>query len=285
MKVTYTSSNGKSYTLTSSMRMRLKTANFHDFAWKPDVTARRYGERVNLWGKEAGKYEATIAFRGTHAQRRVKIDEFHSSIERDVFYNTPGTLTWGGWYIYCFLSSSRLYTADFDIATTCNDVEIYCPNPFWIAEQSISIAPVQETVLKDTDKQYNTHYGYPYSYQVASNTSRRVVVDHYAPCDFKAVLHGPQDNANITISNAHVLVEHAIPAGAYMVIDTRQSTPADKHCYLVEADGTETNCFNFRDPTTTLLQKIEPGTITVTYNRQSQLDLTIYRERSEPSWN
>lgn len=283
MNVIYTSSDGKSYPLTISMRMRLKDANFHSFAWKPEVTARRFGERVDTWKKDAQKYPATIIFRGTHAQRKTKLDEFHSSIERDVFYNTPGRITWGGWYAYCFIYSSSTYPSENDLASTVNDVEIYCPSSLWISEQDISITAVQETVLRETDKNYNLQYGYPYSYMTAHSTRKQIYIDHYAPCDFRAVLYGPQDNLNITIGNVHLLVGHSIPASGYMVVDTRESIPADKHCYLV-AGGAELNCFNYRNPTTTLLDKVEPGSVVVTYNRRSNLNLTIFRERSEPAW-
>lgn len=283
MNVIYTSSDGKSYPLTVSFPMRLKTANFHSFAWKPEATSRRYGERVSLWGKDVAKYPASIVFRGTHAQRREALDEFHSSVERDVFYNTPGRLIWGGWYIACFVSSSETYPSENDLISTINDLEIYCPHPFWISEQDYSIAAVEQTVRLETDKTYNTRYGYPYSYMAAYNTSKQIYIDHYAPCDFRIALHGPQDNLNVTIGNVHLLVNHAIPETGYMVVDTRQDIPADKHCYLV-AGGAETNCFNYRNPTTTLLEKVEPGRVKVTYNRRSRLDLTIYRERSEPAW-
>jgi hypothetical protein len=283
MNVTYISSDGKSYPLTMSMRMRLKDANFHNYSWMADASARQYGERIDAWRKEAAKYPATIAFRGTHQQRREKVDDFHSSIERDCYYNSPGKLVWGEWYARCFVISSSTYPADFDMATTINDVEIYCPYPFWVSEQYIDIAPTSETVLRATDKQYNAHYGYPYSYMATAGTSRQIFIDHYAPCDFRAVLYGAQSTMNVIIGNVHLIVNHAIPEGGYMVVDTRQDIPADKHCYLV-AGGTETNCFNDRDPQATLLDKVEPGSVTVTYNRHSRLELTIYRERSEPAW-
>ena len=176
MNVIYTSSDGKSYPLTLSFSLRLKTANFHNFAWKPEVTSRRYGERVSLWGKDVAKYPASIVFRGTHAQRREALDEFHSSVERDVFYNTPGRLTWGGWYIACFVSSSETYPSENDLISTINDLEIYCPHPFWISEQDYSIAPISSHALRPTDKQYNLQYGYTYSYQVTQNTSRQILL-------------------------------------------------------------------------------------------------------------
>lgn len=284
MNVVYTSSDGKSYPLTVDMSMRLKTANFHSYSWKPEVTARRIGERVDTWKKDAQKYPATIIFRGTHAHRKARLDEFHSSIERDVFYNSPGRITWGEWYAYCFINFSSTYPSESDLVSTVNEVEIYCPSSLWISEQSIGIASAEDIELLETDKQYNLTYGYPYSYMTVYNATKQIYIDHYAPCDFRAVLYGPQDNFNVTIGNVHLLVNYAIPAGGYMVVDTRESIPANKHCYLMTASGEEINCFNYRNPTTALLEKVEPGNVSVTYNRHSNLNLTIYRERSEPAW-
>lgn len=284
MSVIYTSSCGKKFDFTASMSMRVKEANFHNFSWKSDVTAKRFGERVDSWQKDAAKYTASILFRGSKLFRMTQLDAFHTEIERDMFYNTAGTLLIDGWYIPCFIQSSSTYPADENDTETYNDVEIYCPSPLWIAEQSITVYPIEETTPLESDKQYNLSYGYNYSYQVVQGTSKAIYIDHYAPCDFRAVLYGPQDNVNVTIGNVSLLVAHEIPTGGYMVIDTRESVDADKHCYLY-AGGTETNCFNDRNPETPLLEKVEPGTVVVTFNRQSQLDLTIYRERSEPTWN
>ena len=283
MSVIYTSSDGRQFDLTSSMSMRLKEAKFHSFSWSAETTKKRYGETVDRWKKEPWKQPAKILFKGSKRERKILMDRFHTAIERDMFYNTPGRLTWGDWYINCFFVSSDTYPADDNDTMTYNDVEIYAPKPLWISEQSIHVEPVSEIILQETDKQYDPSYGYDYSYMSVSDTSKRIYIDHYAPCDFRAVLHGPQDNVNVTIGNVSLHVTHAIPAGGYIVIDTREEIDADKHCYLV-TEGVEINCFNDRDPECTLLEKVEPGSVTVTYNRNSVHDLTIYRERSEPTW-
>ena len=284
MNVVYTSSNGKTFELTASMRMRLKDARFHTFAWQAEMTEKRFGSRVDKWKKESAVYPASFVFRGSAQERRQMLDAFHTAIERDMFYNSPGRLTWGDWYISCFIQSSETYPSEGSDTDTINDVEILCPSSLWISEQTIHIGPTNQIILRDTDKRYDPSYGYPYSYQANSGLSKMICIDHYAPCDFRAVLHGPQANVNITIGNVSLQVSHAIPESGYMVIDTREEIPADKHCYLV-AGGVETNCFNDRNPECTLLDRVEPGNITVTYNRHSELDLTIYRRRGEPTWN
>ena len=88
---------------------------------------------------------------------------------------------------------------------------------------------------------------------------------------------------NVQIGNVHMIVVHTIPINGYMVVDTRDFISADKHCYIV-SDGVETNCFNDRDPASPLLAKIDPGMHAVRYARDTRLELTIFRERSEPVW-
>lgn len=282
--ITYTASNGAVFDLMASMAMRLKKAQFHTFEFTPDVTALQYGERVDRWRKGAASYPAQILFKGPKADRIAAIDAFHVAIERDMIYKTPGILTWGNSYISCYLRSSGTYPSDANDTETFNDVEIYCPSSAWITEQQIVIDPVEQTqVLRQTDIQYDPTYGYPYSYMQFQDTSKNIYVDHFAPCEFKAVLHGPVESVDIRIGQMALKVNRAVPVGGYMVIDTRESVDADKHCYLV-TNGSERNCFNDRDPESSLLDRIEPGFNLVRYDRTTRLELTVFRERSEPAW-
>ena len=280
--VIYTSSDGNIYNLTTNMSMRLKTAKFHQFDWKAETRTLRFGEQVDRWSKAPVTYAAQILFKGSKNKRKSALNRFHASIERDLAYNTPGTLTWGGSYISCFIRSSGTYPADKLDTETYNDVEIYCPSPFWVTEQKMIIDPVRETTLRETDIQYDDSYGYPYSYQMAAE-SPKIFIDHYVPCNFRMVLYGPVNSVNVSIGSVSLEVAHAVKSGEYMVIDTRENLSADRHCYLVS--GTRTiNCFNDRDPESSLLQKLEPGFAKVRYSRTTRMELTVFKERSEPQW-
>lgn len=282
--ITYTSSSGDVFDLMADMSMRFKTAQFHKFGFTPDVTALQFGERVERWRKSAVKYSANVIFKGPKAARIQALEAFHRAIERDMIYKTPGILTWGSSYIPCYISSSNTYPADSNDTETLNDIEIYCPSSAWITEQIVVIDPVeQQQALRPTDIQYAPSYGYPYSYMRYTDPSRNIYVDHFAPCEFKAVLHGPVSEVDITIGTMSIKVNHSVPGGGYMVIDTRAAVEADRHCYLV-AGSTVRNCFNDRDPESALIEKIEPGFNRVRYSRTTRLELTIYKERSEPAW-
>lgn len=281
MIITYTSSDGSVYNLTASMRMRLKEAGFHSFQWEAETSERTYGERVDTWKKKSATYTVSVWFSGTLSKRKEQLNAFHASIEKDLVYNTPGRLSWGESYISCFIRSSNVYPHEKYGNVTVNDLEIYCPSPMWIREQSIIIDPVQVTPSA-TDINYNPSYGYPYSYPLDSGNAT-IQINHYAPCDFRAVLHGPSNGMNVQIGNIHLIVFRTIPTNGSMVVDTRGYLPADKHCYLAFG-GMEINCFNDRDPASQLLTKIDPGTHLVRYARETRLELTIFRERSEPEW-
>ena len=282
--IIYTASDGSVFDLMTR-QMRLKIAQFHKFAYAADTTALQYGERVERWRRNAIVYSVQVLFRGTVAARMTALNAFHAAIEHDMIYKAPGVLTWGNSYIPCFIRSSATYPSDKSDSETFNDIEIYCPSPAWITEQTVVIDPiVQQQSLRETDITYDQSYRYPYSYMVAPNTAKTIYIDHFAPCDFKAVLYGPVSGVDIAIGSRLLKVDRAVPAGGHMVIDTRDSVDVDRHCYLVTAGGVQ-NCFNYRDPESSLLGRIDPGFNRVVYDRTTRLELTVFRERSEPEWN
>ena len=282
INVTYTASDGTVYNLMASMAMRLKTANFHQSDWKATTTSRKYGVRVNGWNKEAKSFNMSILFRGTKARRVSALNRFHASIDRDIIYNTPGVLAWGDWHITAFIYSTSTYPSDKEDLETINDVTVLCPSPFWVSEQTVIVDPAGDTSLRPTDIQFNPSYTYPYSYPRSAEYPR-IYIDHYAPCDFRAKIYGPVSSVHLQIGNADLSVSKAVPAGAYMIIDTREHLKPEEHCYMVFG-STVTNCFNDRDPSASLLEKLEPGFARIRYDRTTRLELTIYKERSEPEW-
>ena len=285
INITYESSAGEIFDLMASRMGRLKKAAFHTYEWIADETEKQYGVKVNHWTKEPLEYEAQLLFEGTEAARMEAITAFHDAIDGDIFRGIPGKLQFGEAYISCFIRSSETAPSE-GRHRTLNDIVIYCPDPFWIVEQRISIAPVPQGEPLESDKQYtDVGYGYDegYSYPiVASAKSYRI--DHFAPCDFKMVVYGPAASVAINIGGHLYSVHHQISAGEYMVIDSRESQPDDRHCYLVTASGAITNCFNDRDPASLLLQQIPAGNVTINYSQEYGIDLILYKKRSEPAW-
>lgn len=283
IRLQYISSNGTAFNLLSWEGLKTQKADFHKYTWGKDVAKKQFGEIVNYFTKTAQSYSATFLFRGNLKTRKNRIEAFHFCTEYDITHQTPGRLYWGDDYIDCFIISSDTRPKDSGEVETENQVTIYCPYPFWIEEQLISITMsggTGETRL--TDKGYTaTRYPYPYSYPTAPN-SVYAYIDHYTESNFKMVVYGAADTVDINIAGNIYSVNHSLRNNQYMVIDSRPVTKPDKRCYIVSENGVETNVFDYRSPIYPLFKPIPGGDILITYSRGYGIDLTIYKERSEP---
>lgn len=287
INLTYTSSNGTVFDLLSWEGLKTEKANFHKYKWGASVQAERFGEKVVNFTKGSQMYETTFLFRGNAEERRQKIEEFHFCTEYDIAKQTPGKITWGANYIECYITQSDTQPRDDGGTYTENTVSIYCPYPFWIEEQKIRIFPQDKPVPQlETDKGYpepSTKFSYPYAYSyVAGRTAMAINTRHYDASNFRLVCYGATDAVDINIGGHRYNVNHAIGLREYMVIDSRPNLKADKKCYLVNVKGEEKNVFNYRNPESALFQKIPGGIIIINYNRGYGIELTLFKERSEP---
>lgn len=287
INLTYTSSNGTVFDLLSWEGLKTETANYHKYQWGASVQTQRFGEKIVNFTKKAQMYEATFLFRGNLEERRQKIEEFHFCTEYDIAKQTPGRITWGSNYIECYITQSSTQPRDNGGTYTENNVSIYCPYPFWIEEQTIRIFPQDKPIPQlETDKGYpepSTKFSYPYAYSyVAGRTAMAINTRHYDSSNFRLVCYGATDLVEINIGGHLYNVNRAIGLREYMVIDSRPNIKADKKCYLVKANGEEENVFNYRNPESALFQKIPGGIFIINYNRGYGIELTLYKERSEP---
>lgn len=210
------------------------------------------------------------------------MDLFSEYTETDVLNGTPGRLYCGDYYQQCFLYGAELMEWEYDAGYMDKRVKLVTDNPFWITEQTISIAPVTEETSSGGVKGYP--YGYPYGYAKRRSVAS-VLIDHYAASDFRLIAYGPAANVYITISGHVYSVEYPVGADEYLVIDSRDFLPPDERIFLVRNNGEKVNVFNYRDPVHSVFEKIPPGRITIDYPRTYGIDLTIFKERSEPKWS
>ena len=98
------------------------------------------------------------------------------------------------------------------------------------------------------------------------------------------VMHGPCVNPSVNIGGNVYNVNVSVPSGGYLVIDSRQDAPLGWQVYMRNASGQASNVFDNRNPNYQILERIPGGTVDLTYPRTYGIDLTLYLERSEPSW-
>lgn len=279
ISVIYESSNGKRFDLKADP-IKIKNANFHNYMWTREIVPMRYGERVQHFSKDSQEYETTLYLRGSLSQVKQILYELHNEFESDIIKQTPGKIWWHNSYIPCFITASSTYPHENDV-WVCNEITIYCPSPFWIEEKSFSFYPIEEqTSYPYLD--FNTDFSYDYSYKPRAVLP--IETGHYAPSSFRMIIHGPCSNPNIIIGGNVYNVNVTIPTGGYLVIDSRQETQIGYQVYLVNENGEISNVFDNRNPDYSILERIPGGTVDLTYPRTYGIDLTLYLERSEPSW-
>ena len=279
-EIKYQCSNGNEYNLIGD-RMRATDGNLHKYKWEKDVTEIENGENLKKFKKEPITYSVTLSFRGKLEDRKQLLDDLTNDFEYDVIARKPGTFFFGEHYIKGYVIESETKVSEIKNSWSQKTVQIYCPYPFWITEQKISLKPITESEEPADNNTYP--YTYPYTYGSPSKTTS-INIDHYAASDFRMIVYGPTANVSVTI-NGHIYhVEYPIEDGEYMVIDSRSFLPPDERIYLVRQNGERVNVFNYRDPVHSVFEKIPAGDITIDYSRKYGIDLIIFKERSEPKW-
>lgn len=271
--IIYKASSGREYNLKTNGRL-IKTANFHVWNWEPQGTDLQYGKRVSSFSKDAVTYETVLLFSGTVAERAQMITQLHEDFELDVRSKKMARITWGNWYVDCYITASSTDPADCD--WTENTITIYCPNPFWRREEKKSFQAQEEPPIQQEFLDYQ--YGYNYDYFLGAIGNERWVRTFPFASDFKMTIYGEVSNPRIAINGYPYQVNDTLEATEYMVIDSRAGTVTK---YL--ANSTNVSIFDKRDKVYSVFQQIPAGTLNVTWTGLFGFDLVLYDERSEPT--
>lgn len=270
----YEASSGNVYNLKGD-GIRTKTANYHHWDWGVEGTALQFGTRIAGFTREAAVYESKLIFNGSYEENKALTDALHNEFEADVRNMKPGRIIWGDWYIPCYIIASSTYP-DGTQPWADNDIEIYCPRPFWIKEDFKNFFPNTEGTADFLDYPYD----YPYDYWSGPEGEETWVRTHPFAAAFLMVIYGEAVNPNIYINGHRYGLLGTINEGEYVTIDSRTHT-----IVKTNADGTTSNWFDYRDKASDIFQQIPGGSLSVTWAGMYGFDLTIFDERSEPSWS
>lgn len=285
----YVSSNGIAFDLHDFDSAKLKTADFHDVSWEPEVVNKQYGTTINRWTKPAQAYECTFRFKGDPAKRKKQIDDFIFATENDIAKNYPGRIYWNDQYIQVYFSSHNCYPIDSGMGWTELKGKFYAPFPFWIEEKHYHIDPSDplypEGGLPVDVKGYPTDrglcYSYTYSYPLNVN-SKIYYVDSPIGADFRVVISGPVPRVKILIAGNNYEVDYPLRRGEKLIVDSRDTLPLDKKCYVLQENETEINVFDYRDPSSSLFKRLPGGEVIIVCTQPYIMDITLFLERSGP---
>ena len=285
----YVSSNGIEFDLHSFEDAKLKDADFHNVTWEPEVINKQYGTVINRFKKPAQVFDCTFRFKGDPTQRKIQIDKLIFETENDIAKQIPGRIYWNEQYIEVYFDNHDCYPVNIGMAWTELKGKFYAPFPFWIEEAFYHIDPSNplypEGGLPKDVKGYPVDrgrcYAYTYSYPLSIN-SGIYYVDSPIGADFSVVIYGPTQYVKLLIAGNNYEVDYPLRRGEKLIVDSRDTLPLNKKCYVVQENETEINVFDYRDPTSSLFKRLPGGEIVVVCSQPYVMDITLYFERSAP---
>ena len=248
---------------------RLIDGNLHTHSWTYDSSKEQYGERVGRFSKDSLFYELKILFT-EHA--RAELNKFHDITEACVINNVPGTLYWDDWELDCFIIEQSTRPSD-DYFGAERTFKVFAPYPFWIRKNKKEFLKNEETSTQGLD--YN--YDYNYDYAKTKKGSEKWQRKHIAPSHFRFEIYGTAVNPSIRINGHTYAVESKAEQGEYIAIDSREQIVEKR-----DINGRGTNLFDKR--VGDIFRKIEADDLEVDWSGAFGFTLTIYEERSEPTW-
>lgn len=275
--LTYTSSAGTEFALVTSSRY-IKEASIHDYAWTPEVTNFRYGDLVKLFSKEAIKYSITVAYNGSLSDIEDMLTDFHNETEADIMTQTPGTLSYNGYEIECYIIASKVYPGA-ENTRTLNDLVIYCPYPFWLKETKYSFSMSGSALIDAANFPLNL----PLNLGV-SGYKKTITVDSSVPYEFRLEIAGAVTNPSLIINGHTYGVSATVPTNATLVISSIERTDIEKCIYISYPSGNTVNVFNKRNKNSYIFEPITGPTIIIASAQELSFDLYLIERRSEPQW-
>lgn len=264
-KLTYISSTNREIRFGEG-NILINTNQLRNYEWKYQQTYKR----ITSFEKNIVTRQLPVLIYGNNAKEIA--NDLFEIIEYDVLNNQNGRLYSGDYYMsgYFTASAKTSYTVNGILKLT---LTFSSDKPYWIKEIPYQYRP-------DTISEVGLDYPYDYPYDFLPSIGTIDIINpSFAPQNMRIIIHGACVNPTVLVdSHAYSLITTLL-ANEYAVIDT-----ADKTIRKVGTDGTVTNIFNSRDKTSYIFEKIPVGSHTIGVTPETNVDLTIIEERSEPQW-
>lgn len=272
-------STGKEVDLSGGhIKARIRTAGFYDYEYEAIETELASGIVVDGFTRGSKKYELILDFRGNKEERAEAAEDFFATVNRDVETNKQGRLYFKGSYLVCNVISSKYENAG-RARIVRKTAGVYAPRPTWVTEEKKSLLPGDKNA--ETEENY-LDYEHDYEFDYATMDGKEVIweVDHYAPAEFEMIIYGACTDPRITINGHTYQVYTTVGENDYIKVNSRDNSVIK---YL--NNGTQQDIYDYRAKNgESLFEPIEPGSIRITWAGDFGIDITLFCERSEPSW-
>ncbi len=274
IRIVYISASGEQFDLIAGSFVKIKTANFHNWNYTAQATARQYGEKVKYFKKPAVQYNVQLYVQGSKMEREAFLRSFHEAAAHDLFEGVCGKLMWGNWILDCNITGSSTYPHDTRPDTTVNDIMIYGPDSFWYRLDTFTL----ETETTPAGEGLDFPIGFPFDFTPSKTRVYQVTAEHYMSSDFVMTITGPATNPKVTVNGHPYQVYTTVPEGVTLTIDSK-----NRKIVLINSSGLEVNIFAARRKDYSVFAKIPAGALTVVKSGDFDLDLALRYERNEPT--
>lgn len=257
----------------------IEESSLFSHKWKYDSKELAgYGGKIKKFKK--GVQEKSIVIHVDTVGARSCQDAYEllvDCIEVDVLNNIPGKLYINNAYLSCYLIENKpKYFVPY-LGSISIEMKIATEYDFWIQELTKQFLP--QTAVNAT-RGLNYPFDYPFNYAPSKVGLATWEIDHYTSSHFLMRIYGPCVDPKVFINKYPYQVFTTLEAGDYLEIDTRNNTVIK---YL--ANGTMQNCYNSRQFTPSIFEKIPPGFLRFSWPGNFGIDITAFIERSEPKWD
>lgn len=268
-----TGTGNQTFILNESFDIAISECNPHSTKWTYQSASQQYGIDITSFGKNALTLGVDFKFRG--AEIGANLEAFFRACEVDIINQTAGRLYFNDEYLTGYFIE-RDTTPSSEFYGYAMSTVFLAPYPFYM--NAVMRKFTTEGVLLSDYLDYNFDYNYDYTALIKGSSIWNN--GHYAPSDFEMKIYGAATDPQVYVNGHLYKVYNDLLIGETITINSRDNTITK-----VNIAGLTENLYNFREKTSSIFERMPAGEMTVTWSGNFNFDLTLYLERSEPTWN
>lgn len=248
----------------------LNTSDIRDYKW--DYTAS--GKLVSSFTKNWVEKRLPYVICAAEEQAVMLKNRIIEVSEKDILNKSPGKLYVNDEYLECYIIESKKSNYLTSDSVLIGELTVLAVRNSWMRELTFSF-PVGQSATED-GKGYPSTYPYDYGFE---GSSKYVLNPHYADCEFIMTIYGEVSNPTILLGGHEYSIDVDILKDEYLRIDSRKKT-----IIKTRRDGITENVFRYRNKESYIFQPVPSGQVLAEWNGTFGFDITLFAERSEPTW-
>ena len=247
--------------------------DLRDFAW--EVTSKN--NRISGFSKGIVKKTIPIIMKVDTVEEGIRLrNKLFEVFEKDVLAVKHGKIIIGDYYLKCFVTESTKSEYLIHKGYMRIDVKVTTDFPYWVKETTTKFNYSKAGAMgKNLD--YNRDYPSDYASNLIGTTLNNT---NFAVSNFKMYIFGACESPVVTIAGHNYAVNVSLSANEFLTIDS-----VNKTIVKTLSNGRTENCFNLRDKSSYIFEKIPSGNLNVSSSADFKFDVVLLEERGEPKWN